>query len=72
MKEIIDNAYPTSLNWENWYTDYPFEEDYRIRVFFKENTKGFIDYGFEGDMDFIKGQIPEFVNLDMEKPTMEE
>ena len=73
MKEIIDNAYPTSLNWENWYTDYPLEEDYRIRVFFKEDTQSYIDYGYEGDMDFIKGRIPEFVTQDIsEKSTMAE
>ncbi len=69
LQEILDNSYPENLGWELWYTDYPLEEDYRVRVFFKEDTQGYIDYGYEGSLDFIKGQIPEFVKQDLPDKT---
>lgn len=73
MQEILDHSYPESLDWELWYTDYPLEEDYRVRVFFKEDTQGYVDYGYEGGLDFIKGQIPNFVKQDLpEKPAATE
>lgn len=65
IQEILDNSYPESLGWERWYTDEPLETDYRVRIFFKEDTQGYLDYGYEGSVYFIKGQIPEFVKQDL-------
>ena len=73
IQEILDNSYPENLGWENWYTEYPLEENYRVCVFFKEDTQGYVDYGYEGSLDFIKDQIPEFVKQDIpEQPVREE
>ena len=73
MQEILAHSYPENLGWELWYMDYPLEEEYRVRVFFKEDTQGYVDYGYEGSLDFIKGQIPEFVKQDLpEKPAATE
>lgn len=73
IQEILDNSYPENLGWENWYTEYPLEEEYRVCVFFKEDTQGYVDYGYEASLDFIKGQIPEFVKQDIpDQPVREE
>ena len=73
MQEILAHSYPENLGWELWYMDYPLEEEYRVRVFFKEDTQGYVDYGYEGSLDFIKGQIPNFVKQDLpEKPAATE
>ena len=65
IQEILDTSYPTSMDWEYWYTSYPFEEQYYIKVFFKEDTPGYTDYGYEADFYFRKDQIPEFIKQDI-------
>ena len=69
MQEILDHSYPESLGWERWYMDCPLDKDYRVNVYFKENTLGYKYYGYEGRVYFLNGQIPEFVKQDVpEKP----
>ena len=73
MKEILDHSYPDSLSWERWYMENPVDDDYRVSIYFKENTQGYEDYGYEGHVHFLKGQIPEFVKQDLpEKPAATE
>ena len=73
IEEIMHCSYPICLSWDRWYMDNPVEEDYTIRVYFKENTWEYEEYGYEADFYFLKGQIPEFVKQDIpEKPLKEE
>ena len=73
IKEIIDNAYPTSLEWEYWYHESPYDEaNHRITVYFKEGTDAFEDYGSVADFYFLKGQVPDFVLEDLPKDALPE
>ena len=65
IQQIIDASYPGCLDYESWYISEPFEEYYTIRVFFKEDTQGYDNYGYELDFAFLKGEVPEFVTQDL-------
>lgn len=65
LQEIMDNAYPGCLNYEWWYMGEPTEEFYEIRVFFKDDTPGYEEYGYSTYFNFLKGQIPAFVETDL-------
>ena len=65
MQEIMDHAYPGCLSYEWWYMEEPMEEHYEIRVFFKEDTPGYEEYGYSTYFDFFKGRVPAFVEADL-------
>lgn len=68
IAEIIDNAYPLSLEWEYWYHESPYDDtEYHISVYFKEGTDYFEEYGSVSDFYFLKDQIPDFVLEDLPK-----
>lgn len=73
IEEIINNAFPTGLDWEYWYHESPFDEaDHNITVYFKEGTDSFEDYGSVADFYFLKNQVPDFVLEDLPRDTMPE
>ena len=65
LDAILASAYPGSMDWEYWYQGNPIEENYRISVFFKENTPCFEEYGSVADFYFLKDSLPDFVKADL-------
>ena len=73
IEEIINNAYPISLDWEYWYQESPFDEaDHCITVYFKEGTNAFEDYGSVADFCFLKDRVPDYVLEDLPKDMVPE
>jgi len=73
IEGIINNAYPTSLEWEYWYHESPYDEaDHRITVYFKEGTNAFEDYGSVADFYFLKDRVPDYVLEDLPKDVLPE
>lgn len=65
IQEILENAYPGFLNYEWWYIRNPMEEEYEIRVYFKEGTSVYEERGYSVYFNFLKGQVPAFVAADL-------
>ncbi len=70
IADIMNHAYPTSLSWEYWYHEAPFDEgNYNITVYFKEGSKTFGEYGYVADFCFLKDEVPSFVLEDLPRDT---
>ena len=71
IQEIMAHAYPGCLSYEWWYMEGPMEECYEIKVFFKEETPGYAEYGYMTYFDFLKDEVPAFVVADLAEETTE-
>lgn len=66
IKEILEHAYPSCLEWNDWYYQEPFESGYYIKLYFKEGSQVYVDRGYESpDLYFFAGEVPEFVKQDI-------
>ncbi|MBQ8039909.1 MAG: hypothetical protein IJ274_08595, partial [Lachnospiraceae bacterium] len=73
IEDIINRAYPISLEWEYWYHESPFDEgEHRITVYFREGTEAFEEYGSVADFYFLKDQVPDYVLEDLPRDTVPE
>lgn len=73
IEEIMKHAYPSTLSWEYWYQESPFDEAaHCITVYFKEGTELVDEYGYVVDFYFLKDQVPDFVLEDLPRDTAPE
>lgn len=64
MTEILKNSHSEMLGYENWYTEYPYEEVYRVRVYLKPDSLYYDEYNEYVHYYFLKDQVPDFVKTD--------
>lgn len=69
IQEITDYMYPNCLGYEWWYMDEALEDRYELEVFFKEDTPGYAGYGYVTYFNFLKGQVPAFVEANLAEET---
>lgn len=66
IRKILDNVYPSGLEWDAWYHESPVEGAYRVEVFFTEDSELYMDGVYSTDTDFLKDQVPDFIKNDTE------